>query len=218
MHENAPILQATRRDRVGSRYSKRLREQGKLPAILYGHGEEPVPVAFDANETISHIRKGEKVFRIEMDGSSGTALLRDLQFDYLGSNIIHADFARVDLNERVHSSVRVRLIGDAVGLKQAGAILMHPVTEIDVECVLAELPDFIEVDVADLDAGHAIYVRDVQLPSDSMKLLSDPNGVVAQIVIQAAAKTAEEEAAPTEAAQPEVITEKKEEKEEGGKE
>lgn len=218
MHENAPVLQATRRERVGSRYCKRLREQGKLPAILYGHGEEPVPVAFNAVEAISHIRKGEKVFRIEMDGASGTALLRDLQFDYLGSNIIHADFARVDLNERVHSSVRIRLIGEAVGLKQAGAILMHPVTEIDVECVLAELPDFIEVDVSALDAGHAIYVRDVQLPSDSMKLLGDPNGVVAQIVIQTAAKTAEEEAAPTEGVQPEVITEKKQEKEEGDKE
>src|SRR5688572_1126775 len=132
MHEKSPELTAKKRERVGSRYSSRIREQGGLPAIVYGHKEEPVPVSLDAREALAHITKGEKVFRLRMDGTKGepqTVLLKELQFDYLGSRIVHADFARVSLTDRVTVKVPVHLIGEAKGLKTAGAILMHPTSE-----------------------------------------------------------------------------------------
>lgn len=215
MHENAPNLTADRRERLGTKYSKRLRDQGKLPAILYGHGEDPLPLALDATEAINHIQKGEKVFQITMNGSTETALLRDLQFDYLGTNIIHADFSRVNLSERIHSRVHIKLVGDSVGLKTAGAVLMHPVTELDIECIVSELPDEIEVDISELAAGDSLHVSDVRLPGDSMKILTDGHGVVAQIVVQGEEKAGEEAEAGA-ASQPEVLTEKKD-KEQGEK-
>jgi large subunit ribosomal protein L25 len=215
MHEKSPILVAKKRDRVGSRYSARIREQGGLPAIVYGHKEEPVPVSLEAHDALTHITKGEKVFRLQMDGAKGepqTVLLKDLQFDYLGTRIVHADFARVSLTDRVTVKVPVHLVGEAKGLKTAGAILMHPTSDIEVECVVTEIPDHVEVRIDDLDVDHTITAGEIKLPGTSMKLKTDTHAILAQVIIQAETVTAE--AATVEAgaaAQPEVLTAKKEE-------
>lgn len=184
MIETTPVLTAEVRQRVGSKYSQRLRAKGQLPAVMYGHGQEPVSICLDAKDAVGHFAKGEKVFSLKLAGQEQTVLLRDLQFDYLGTTIVHADFSRVDLNERIHTRVRVNLVGDAVGLKTVGAIMIHPVAELDIECLVRELPDEIPVDVSSLDVGGSIYVRDVKLPSESMRMLTDGKGVVAHIVIQ----------------------------------
>ena len=214
MHEKSPVLTAKKRDRVGSRYSSRIRQQGGLPAIVYGHKEEPVPVSLDAHEALTHISKGEKVFRLQMDGAAGepeTVLLKDLQFDYLGSRIVHADFARVSLTDRVTVKVPVHLIGEAKGLKTAGAILMHPTSDIEIECVVTEIPEFIEVQIENVDVDETITAGEITLPSPSMKLKTDSHAILAQVMVQAeAAATAE--AATVEAgaaASPEVLTAKK---------
>ncbi|MBS0196755.1 MAG: 50S ribosomal protein L25 [Planctomycetes bacterium] len=214
MHEQAPILQAKNRERTGSRYCKRIRAAGGLPAVVYGHGRDPVSITVDSREALSHFHAGEKVFRLDFPGTKSAdekqfVLVKELQFDYLGTQIVHADFARVDLNEKVHTRVAVHLIGEAKGLKQAGAILMHPVTEIEIECKVLEIPDFIEVDVAELDVGHAITAGDVKLPNADMRLITDKHGMVAQIIIQQEIKVGEETAAVAGAAEPEVITAKK---------
>lgn len=205
-------LEASKRDRLGSRYSTRLRGQGKLPAVVYGRGEEPLAVAIDAREALGHFKKGEKLFELRLDGSTQTVLLKDLQFDYLGTQIIHADLARVSLTDRVTVRVPIHLIGEAPGLKTAGAILMHPTGEVQVECVVTEIPEFIEVSIDTLDVGHAVTAGDLKLPSSAMKLATDPHAILAQIVIQLEIKV--EEAATVDgaaAAGPEVLTAKKEE-------
>lgn len=211
--QNAPTLNAGLRDKLGSRYSRRYRESGKLPAVVYGHGATPVSVVLDAKETITHITKGEKVFTLSIEGEpkGQTVLLKDLGFDYLGNNIIHADFARVDLNERVHTRVHVRLLGDAKGLKSAGNILMHPTNEVDIECRVADIPEEVEVDITDLDVGHAITAADVRLPSADMKMLTDASAIVAQIVVQLEVKTDEAAVVAADGAEPVVTTAKKEE-------
>jgi large subunit ribosomal protein L25 len=210
MHEKSPLLTAKKRERLGSRYCQRIRQTGGLPAVVYGHGEQPIPVFVEARETLRHINAGEKVFRMELENGfkDQIVLLKELQFDYLGTNIVHADFARVDLNERVKTRVPVHLVGEAKGLKQAGAILMHPTAELEVECRVVDLPDFIECNVAELDVGHAITAADVKLPKDDMKLLTDKHAMVAQIVIQAEVVTAEATTVAG-AAEPEVLTAKK---------
>lgn len=216
MHEQAPLLQATRRDRLGSRYARRLRDQGQLPAVVYGHGQDPLPVALDARTALGHIKKGEKVFRIDYAGQNESAdgsyvLLKDVQFDYLGNGIVHADFARVSLDERVATRVPLHLIGDAKGLKTAGAILIHPVTEIEIECQVMAIPDFIEVDISEVDVGHAITAGEVTLPDSNMKLLEDPHAIVAQVLVQVEQKEAEATTVEAAPATPEVIGKKKEE-------
>src|SRR3954463_12840397 len=186
MHEQSPILTAKPRERVGSRYSARIREAGGLPAIVYGTKSDPVPVFLDSREALGHITKGEKVFRLQMDGlkESQTVLLKEIQFDYTGNKIVHADFARVSLTDRVVVRVPVHLIGEAKGLKTVGAILMHPTGELEVESMVSEIPEYVEVNIAELDVDHAIHASDVKLPSASMKLKTDPKAMVAQIIIQ----------------------------------
>ncbi|MDX2119344.1 MAG: 50S ribosomal protein L25 [Planctomycetota bacterium] len=221
MHEKSPMLKATKRDKTGTRYCERVRKSGGLPAIVYGHGQAPSPITLEARDAMRHINAGEKIFRLDFPGTKEkdegqVVLLKDLQFDYLGTNIVHADFARVDLNERIRTRVPIHLIGEAPGLKQAGAILMHPTAEVVVECVVTELPDFIEVSILELDVGHAITAADVKLPTPGMKMITDSHAIVAQIIIQQEIKLGEATAADaTAAAGPEVLTAKKEEGAEG---
>ncbi|MEM0982642.1 MAG: 50S ribosomal protein L25 [Planctomycetota bacterium] len=214
MHEEAPLLSAKKRERLGSRYSRRVRDAGGLPAVVYGHKEDPVSISLDAHSALQMIMKGERVFTLEIEGgATETVLLKDLQYDYLGSNPVHADFARVDLNERVDVTVPLHFVGDAPGLKKAGAVMMHPISELDLECTVTNLPDSIEVDLSEMEAGDMIHASEVKLPKDTMVLRTDGESVVARIVIQEAAPESDEESA---VAEPEIAgAEKKEEKKEG---
>jgi large subunit ribosomal protein L25 len=215
MNEETPTLSADKRERLGSRYSRRLRDAGQLPAIVYGHGETPEPIVLDAKDTMTHISGGERIFDIELGGEKQTVMLKDLQYDYLGTNVVHADFARVDLTERVNVKVRVNLIGDAVGLKATGAILMQPTNELEIECQVSNMPDNLDVDISELDTGAAVYAKDVTLPLPTMVLLSDPETMLAQVVIQQEEVTDEAGEVTAEgAAEPEVLTEKKDDDEE----
>ncbi len=217
MHEDAPIISAERRERVGTKYAKRLRASGRLPAVVYGHKEEPVSISLDRKEAVRMLTRGERVFRLSLDGDDKQfVLIKEVQFDHLGTDLVHADFARVDLDERVEVRVPISLIGDAKGLKSAGAVLMHPITEVEIECSLFNLPDEIEVDISDLDVGESITAGEITLPKPTMVLLSDPETVLATI-------TTVEEEAPDEAstvdadAEPEVLTRKKDSDEAGDK-
>jgi len=211
MKKEAVKIQTTVRAKHGSRYSQRLRSQGRLPGVVYGHKQDPVSVDFDAKELLGHVRSGQKVFTLAMAGKGDgqMVLIRDVQFDYLGNNPVHVDFARVDANERVHTKVHVELRGEAKGLKTAGAILIHPFSEIEIECRVVDLPEFIAVDISDLDMDQQITAGQVKLPTDDMKLLTDSHAVVAQIV-EAKEEVVAEAAAvdATAAAGPEVIGEK----------
>ena len=205
-------LTAKRRERVGSRYARRVRQSGGLPAVLYGHGADPVAIILDQRETVRHVLAGEKVFGLAVEGESAeaTVLLKDIQYDYLGDSIIHLDFARVDLDEEVEVHVPIHLVGEAVGLKSAGSVLLHPISELTIKCKVTSIPDAIEVDISALDVGHSIHLREVALPA-GVVALDDPEAVLATIHTKSEEPTAEETAVAGEAAQPEVIREKKDE-------
>lgn len=213
MHEKAPVLQAQSRSESGSRQCKRLRAKGKLPAVVYGRGKDPVSITLDWKQSVTMFMKGEKVFRLDMPGTKSVdegqmVLLRELQYDFLGTHVVHADLTRVSLTDRVKTSVMIHLIGEAIGLKTAGAILMHPVSAIEIECMVQEIPDFIEVNIADLDVDQGISAGQVKLPNAGMKLLTDSHAMVAQIAVQAEVATAESTTVAA-AATPEVTTAKK---------
>lgn len=210
---SAHTLKAQRRERLGSRYAKRDRSAGKLPAVLYGHGQPPVSIALEAKEALRYFHQGEKVFTIELsgEGKGQTVILKDLQFDYLGTNVVHVDLARVDLDEEITANVHVNLVGEAIGMKKAGAILTHPVTQIAIRCTVRTLPDHIDVEITNLDMNQEIKARDVKL-TGNFKLASDPDAILAAISeVKEEVVVAEAAAVEGAAAGPEVITAKKDE-------
>ncbi|MEO1128354.1 MAG: 50S ribosomal protein L25 [Planctomycetota bacterium] len=206
-------LEVKRREKTGSRYARRERELGRLPAVLYGHGQNPVSLSLDAKEAVRFFEQGERVFTIELkeEKASQTVLLKDIQFDYLGTNVIHVDLTRVDLTEEVETSVAVNLVGEAKGLKTAGAVMTTPTTSITIRTTVAALPEQIDVRIDDVDAGDTFTAGDITLP-DGITLVSDVEDVIARIAIKAEEDLdAESEDVAAESSEPEVITEKKKE-------
>lgn len=214
---SAHTLKIHPRTRLGSRYAQRERAVGRLPGVIYGHGIDPIAVSLETKEALKFLHQGEKVFTVDIPGEKAgqTVIVKDLQFDYLGTNVVHIDLARVDLDEQITANVPIVLVGEAIGLKKAGAILTHPNVSLTVRCTVRTLPDHINVDVANLDMNQAIHVRDIVLP-EGIELAEDPDAIVATIT---AAKeevvAAEATAADGAPAQPEVITAKKEEGKDG---
>ena len=201
------------RERTGSRYAQRDRAAGRLPAVLYGHGKQPMSISLDTKQALAFFHAGEKVFSINVEGEAKdqTVMLKDLQFDYMGNNLIHVDLARVDLNEEIIANIHVKIIGDAIGLKTAGAILTHPTIELSVRCTVATLPDYLEVDISELEVGQTTHAGQVIIP-EGVTLLSDEDLAVAAISVtkvQEEPTEGEAEAVEGEAASPEVLSEKK---------
>ncbi len=209
-------LVARKRDRLGTRHARRLRQAGGLPCILYGHGEAPLPLSLDHTETVKHLKRGEKVFTVRIDdvGASETVFVKDIQFDFLGDGVVHVDLTRVNLEEEVETEVRVRLVGDAKGLDEPGASMLHPNSSITVRCKVKDIVDHFDLSVEDLEVGDTLHASDVALPP-GFELISDPEDVLATIQVMAEEPEAEEAEVAGEAAEPEVIGGAKEEPEEG---
>jgi len=207
-------IQAEPRERTGSRYARRVREAGRLPAIVYGHKQTPEAVSLDAKETVRSIAEGHKLFKISISGAEDTVLLKDIQFDHLGSNVLHIDLERVNLDERVQTSIPIKFKGEAPGLGAAGAVFLHPTTELEIECTVGNLEDAIIVDISELGVNETIHASDVELPHQ-YQLLTDPDAVLAAVMIQQEEpeETDESAAAAGEMAEPEVISERRDEDE-----
>lgn len=208
MKHDTPTIQATPRERVGSRYSQRLRKQGRLPGVVYGHKMEPVHISVDEKQTLIALRKGAHVINMAIEGHEPeTCLVKELQFGFLGDNVIHVDFARVDLNEEVEVSVHLRFSGHPEAAKKPGAILTHPMTQLEVICKVSDIPDEIKVDISKME--DVFTVGQIVLPA-TVRTKIDPAQVVAQIsLIMEEVVAAEATEVEATGAEPEVITEKK---------
>ena len=211
------VLEVKRRERTGTRYARREREAGYLPAVLYGHGQDPVSLSLNAKEANRFFQSGERIFTIEVkdESKSQMVFLKDIQFDYLGTNIVHVDLTRVDMQEEIEAHVPIHFIGEAPGSAAHGAVVMTPVTSLTVKCKVVDLPDRIDVDVSGVNVGDSIQAGAVSLP-DGITLESDPDDLLISIQIKAEQEEPEGEAEAVDSGstEPEVITERKD-KEEG---
>lgn len=203
-------LQAEVRDRVGSRKTAALRKAGKLPAVVYGHGQEPLSIALDQHEFVEGLHHGHRIFDVTLPEGKATLLLKDLQYDHLGKYVIHVDLIRVNLNERVVVEVPVELRGTAKGTAEGG-ILDESLDHLEVECVVSNIPELIPVTIKDLGIGQAIHAGDVQLPEGAV-LKTDPEAI---ICICHPPKVAVEEAPAEEAPEGPVVITERAPKEEG---
>jgi len=192
-------LEVVPRTTRGSRESRRLRREGLVPAILYGHGEKCVPLAARREAVEAVIRHGSRF--VELTGAvKEGAVVRELQWDAMGSVPVHIDLFRVSKSERVKVRVPIELKGEAPGQRAGGSVnlVMH---EIEVECAAAAIPERIHVSIGHLDVGHAIKVRDLEFPAD-MRATGEPDETVVTCGI--AGRKAEETPAAA-AGEPEVI-------------
>ena len=206
MSHETPTIKAILRDKTGSRYAKRLRASGQLPAVIYGHGAAPQSVSVDEKAILAALHHGAHVFNVTIEGSTETCLVKDLQFGWLGDNVIHIDFTRVNLDEEVEVNVHLHFTGEPAAAKEAGAVLSHPLNELEVICKVSDIPDEIRVDLAKME-GHTLTVGEIELPA-GIKTKVDPETTVATITFQAEEEAEGEEVELADgAAEPEVITE-----------
>jgi len=209
------LLKAEIRDKTGSKCAVKLRRQGRIPAIVYGHKQEPVAISLDAHSFIEQLHRGHRLMDVQIGKKKEKMIIKDLQHDHLGKDIIHVDLMRVDVTETVRVAVPVELKGIAYGAHE-GAIIEKRVNTIEVECKATDIPESIVVLVKDMNIGDVVHARDVELP-EGVKLISPPETLVATCSIVVVAKTTEEIEAETPAA-PEVITEAKPAEEEAEEE
>jgi large subunit ribosomal protein L25 len=190
----------------GSQAAKKLRRDGLIPAVVYGHKEAVVPVALDRKEMETALRHNTRIVDLQMPAGAETAIIQDVQYDHLGMSVLHVDFKRVSRDERVKMTIRIEMKGTPAGLG-GGHILEQPLHALHVECPAVAIPDAIRVNVTGLQLGHPIHVRELTLP-DGVKALDDPELVVVQIAtvkVEAAPAAAPVEpgAAPT--SEPEIV-------------
>lgn len=198
----AVVLDTEPRDQFGSRSADKLRKKGRLPAVVYGHKEATVAVTVSLEDFEKAVRAGARVFDLRTNGTTQTTQLKELQYDHLGKDIVHADFKRVDKNERIVTAVPIELRGEAPGANTG--VLDQPLHILHVRSPVLEVPRSIRVDVSAMQLGDIIHVRELKLPA-GLEATDDPDLVVVQV------KAAVDETLPTEQAEPEVIGRKAEE-------
>jgi large subunit ribosomal protein L25 len=213
------VIAKPREGKFNKNAARRVRAAGKIPAVLYGAGHEPVAVEVDPKQ-IARILYSETghntIFDVDLSGK-GTAkvMIVDWQLEPIKDSIIHIDLKRIALDKALTVSVPVKLVGTAVGVKTQGGILDHVLREVEIECLPADIPSHIDVDVTNLGMHDVLRVKD--LPhSDKYKILDDEDATVAHVVaIKEEAAPAAEEAAAAGPAEPEVAKKGKTEAAEG---
>ena len=203
------VLEVQERKTSGTNAAKQIRKKGLVPAVIYGHGERTDSLSVPGDTLHKAIRQGVRIFDVTVNGTAQKALLREVQWDPLGHEVLHADFYRVSADETVTLEVRVELRGTAPGVT-AGGVLVQQIHSLSVECLIINIPESIRVPITELQIDQAIHVRELKLP-EGVKVKNDPEAILVQV-----SKKVEEVVAPVaapavEGAEPEVIGRVKEE-------
>ena len=202
------LLEAEVRKHTGSKDAVRLRKQGRIPAIIYGHKQEPQAVSVDAHAFVEGLHHGHRLMDLQVGSQTESMIVKDIQYDYLGRDIIHVDLVRVDVTEKIKVHVPIELKGTPKGSHEGGILEEHA-DRLEVECLVTSMPETIVVSVKEVGVGDVLHAGDVELP-EGVKLTSPTTTLLVTCHLKAAAVSTEEleEEAPS---APEVITEKKEE-------
>jgi large subunit ribosomal protein L25 len=215
------VIQAEKRERVGKQV-RALRREGKLPAVIYGYGIEPISIVLDAHSASRILAKASSstLVTIELGGTQYPTLVREKQLDFIRNELIHVDFLAVSMTEKITASVGIHLEGSAPAVREFNAIVVNNLTELEVECLPSDLPERFVVDISGLvEIGDGVYVKDV-IPPANVEILNDPEEmiVVATALAEEEVEEEEEVLEVEEAEEPEVIEKGKKEEEEEEKE
>jgi large subunit ribosomal protein L25 len=197
----------TPRSELGSRANKRLRDAGFIPGVIYGHKEAVVPVTLPKIDVVNHINRGAHLFDLSVEGKSEKVLVKEVQYDHLGIEVLHVDFARVSLDEKVEITVPLELKGTPKG-EADGGVLTQVISELHVECLVTDIPDIIRHNITEMKLNDVLHINQLTLPA-GVKVLQDGHLIVATVkeIVEAAGDVP---VAATGGVEPEVIGKKKE--------
>jgi len=200
-------LNVQRRSVVGKQV-RRLRREGLVPAVIYGHGVESLPIQVDRRELKRALDRAglSHLIALHLDdgGAPRMALIREVQRDALSGEVLHVDFLQVQMAEKLRTTISIHLVGESPAVKQFGGMLLQGITEVEVECLPDNLVDTIEVDISSLtELGEELTVADLPIP-EGIEVLSDPQEMVVR-VMAAPEEEVEEEEAPVAPAEVEVV-------------
>jgi len=214
------ILKADVREGAGKRIAKDLRKKDIVPAVVYKGGKDAtnLQLSKDDLKSVLHTKAGVNVIIALViagaaKGKEKTVVIKEIQRDPIKSEILHVDFNEISLTEALKVNVPLASHGEPVGVKKDGGILEHIMWELQIECLPTAIPEKVEVDVANLNIGDAVFVKNIIVPP-GVKVLNDPE-LIAMIVKPPKVEAPKEEVPAEAAAEPELIRKKKEEAEEG---
>lgn len=182
------------RKEQGSGASRRLRNAGMTPGIIYGGAEAPIAISLDHNALFHALKKEafhSSILDMEVDGNVQQVLLRDFQMHAYKPLVLHADFQRVDASHKIHVKVPLHFVNAEVSpaVKLSSAIISHVMTELDVSCLPKDLPEFIEVDLTNMQVGQSIHLSDLKLPQGVTAIAHGDDLTVATATVTAGGKS-----------------------------
>ena len=229
------LIEAASRQTSGKGVARKLRAVKKIPAVVYGKAEPPrsLEIEYVHFHKLFHALHGENaLINLKIDGqiSDKKALIRDIQYNPIAGDIMHIDFQRISMDQKIRVSIQVRVHGVPKGVKASGGIMQWSLRELEVLCLPTNIPESIDITVDELDIHDAIHVRDLNYPN--VEFANDPDETIVNVIPPALVKEeapaaavegeavegAAEEAKPEEPAEPEVISEKKAEERRAEKE
>ena len=203
---------ATAREKGGKGAARQLRSRGQVPAVIYGHGREPMSLSLNARDLdkmLGHIQAESTVIEVTVEGHTAKTLIREIQRHPIKRQILHVDFQALVAGEKVVVSIPIVLIGTAEGVKLEGGVLEQPLRELEIEVDPSNIPDHVELDVTNMMIGDSLHVSDLKVP-EGVEIQDDPETSVAVLaapraVIEETPAAEGVEGAAEGAAEPEVI-------------
>lgn len=212
-------LSASARDNGGKGVARKLRSEGRVPAVVYGHGREPQPLSINTRELerlLDRIAAESTVIDLDIDGKAARTLIREIQRHPFKRQILHVDFQELVAGEKITVRLPIVLIGVPDGVRMDGGVLDQTMRELEVEVDPSNIPNHVELDVTSLTIGSSVHVRDIPLP-EGVEVLEDEDASVCVVSAPRAVveETVTPEAETEAAAEPEVIRAKKPDEDEG---
>lgn len=210
-------LAAEKREVIGKGACRKLRREGKIPAILYGIGENPTPLTVDG-DAFTHLYRslkgGKAVFNLRLGGGRGKkTILKELQREPFSRKVVHIDFEHISPRKRITVEVPIHLVGIPKGVKEGGGVLEHILREIEIGSLPTDIPEHIDVDVSELDIGDSIHVEDLEIPKVQILVAAERSvATVLPPTVYKEAKFKEEKPEALEEKPAEEAPEEKEEK------
>jgi len=212
-------VKAEARESVGKNAARRIRSEGRVPAILYGPKTKNIPLVLSKQDIFSILKseRGENtIFKVAFDSKKKNVMIKDYQLDVISDELLHVDLIEIAMREVIEVTVQIVLTGEAVGVKSEGGFVDFQNREVEIKCLPKDIPDQIKVDISDLHLNQSIKIEDLE-PPENVEFITDPKTVIAHVILPEEEEIEEEEIEEeliAEGEEPEVIGEEKEEAEE----